>query len=330
MNGNSLMGVSVWLCAAGMAFPARGAGAAERSARPALAWAKGDSSLALKRGGKVLWQYNYGKTEPKPHFHPLCLPDGTVLTWLRPGDHIWHLAGWFSWKYVNGVLYWETDRKGKAPGRTEIVRAKVATAKDFSATIELDLSYHPWGKPAVLTEKRVVRVGAPGADGDYRIDWTGSWTAGAADVVLDRTPIPGQKGGAGHGGYAGLSLRMASHTRGWTFLDSQGRSHPRQDGKPARIMHGQAAKWLDYSGPTKGGSAGGVAILDHPKNLRHPAKWYANAGMPYFSPAVIFDAPHTLPAGKSLTLRYRIVVHTGRGRKDSLERMWQAFAKEAS
>ena len=300
------------------------------SAAPGLSWAKTDVSLGLKRGANVLWQYHYGADEPKPHFHPLALPGGAVLTDLRPKDHPWHLAGWFSWKYINGVNYWETDKKtGKAAGQTEIAGVKVATGKDFSATFALDIRYQPWGKPTVLAEKRAVRVSPPDAAGGYHVDWTATFTAAGADVVLDRTPLPGQKGGKGYGGYAGISLRMAKETRGWTFLDSEARQYHQKMGKQAKSMHGLAARWLDYSGTTAEGEAGGVAIFDHPDNLRHPTKWYVSAGMPYFSPALIFDRPHTIPAGKSLTLTYRIVVHPGPGRKEELDKLWRRFAKGA-
>jgi len=317
--------VAVMLGGACLTAAVCGAGAAEKG--PAMEWVRTDRSVALKRGGAVLWQYNHGKDEPKPHFHPLCLPDGTVLTALRPKDHVWHYAGWFSWKYVNGVLYWEPDRKtAKSPGRTEVVDVKVAAADDFSAKLELSVSYHPWGKPAVLTEKRLIRVSAPAADGGYTIDWTGTFTAGATDVVLDRTPLAGQPGGKPWGGYAGLSLRMSAATRGWTYLDSEGRTYNTKMGKQAKIQHGRAARWLDYSGPTKAGGSGGAAMFDHPSNLRHPSKWFVDAGMPYFGPAVIFDSPHTIPAGKSLTLTYRIVIHPHAARRDRIEKQWKLWA----
>ena len=61
----------------------------------------------------------------------------------------------------------------------------------------------------MLTEKRTLDVSPPSADGGYFIDWLGVFTAGDADVVLDRTPILGQPNGVAYGGYAGLSLRLA-------------------------------------------------------------------------------------------------------------------------
>ncbi|MHC4737466.1 MAG: DUF6807 family protein, partial [Planctomycetota bacterium] len=63
-------------------------------------WRHNDSSLALVKNNKVVWQFNFDEKQRKPYFHPLSLTEGTELTWLRPPDHIWHRALWFSWKYI--------------------------------------------------------------------------------------------------------------------------------------------------------------------------------------------------------------------------------------
>ncbi len=286
-----------------------------------LRWEQTESALALLKDGKCVWRLNFERREGKPYFHPLTLPDGTELTWLRPADHVWHRALWLSWKHINGLNYWEEDRRtGMSAGRTEVASVKIETRKDGAARVEMDLSYHPPEAPPVLTEKRTLGVSAPDAAGSYRIDWTSAVTAADKDVKLDRTPLKGQPGGAGHGGYAGLSARMAESTRKWTFRSSEGVSE-------AGKIHGQPARWLDFSGQTAAGGEGGLCILDHPQNLRHPTPWYVARGMPYFSPAFLFKEPHTLPAGSRLTLRYRILVHAGILSPDVLEKEWGEFAK---
>lgn len=283
------------------------------------AWQEADGKLALLKGGNILWQFHCTKEEGKPYFHPLCTGDGTVLTALRPGDHPWHRGVWWSWKLIDGLNYWEEDPKtGVSQGVSELVRVKLQPDKDYSARVELEMSYHPPGKPAVLTEKRAIRVGAPAKDGGYAIDWTSTFTAGKVEVKLDRTPIPGQEGGAGHGGYAGLSARMSPETRHWTFVNSDGDTG--QD-----KIHGHEARWVDFSGTNPAGAAGGLAFFDHPSNLRYPNCWYANQGMPYFSPAVLFKEPYVLPAGKSLSLRYRIYVH-GHADTPAIEKAWKEFS----
>ncbi len=308
--------VGYCLVSSGQAGPERAAIARKTS----YSWRQTDSSLALLNHGRIVWQLNFNKKEGKPYFHPVGLIDGTELTWLRPADHRWHRALWFSWKYINGLNYWEEDPKtGLSQGRTEIVFIKAIPQDDYSARIAMSLSYHPPDKPAVLTERRLIRVSGPDEQGRYRIDWRSTFTAGEKDVLLDRTPIPGEKGGKGFGGYAGLSVRMAKTTRHWRFVDSEGRKD--------KEAHGNKARWLDFSGETAGGGSAGVTIFDHPDNLRHPSPWYVAKGMPYFSPAVLFNKPYMLAAGKSLTLRYRILIHPGRADRDMLEGELKAFLR---
>jgi hypothetical protein len=230
---------------------------------------------------------------------------------------------WFSWQKINGVNDWEEDRTiGLAPGRTDVVAVKVATHKDFSAEIQMRLSYHPAGESQVLAEKRTIRVTAPDGQGQYRIDWTSAFTAGQRDVRLDRTPIPVEKDGKPWGGYAGLSVRLAKNLTDWQVLDSHGRE--------AMQIHGRSSRWVDFSGSLPSGKEAGVAILDHPRNLRHPSPWYIsmNTKVPfgYFSPAPLFNQPHTLPAGRSLTLRYRVVIHPGRADAKSMDLQWKSFS----
>ncbi len=286
------------------------------SAEPELTWKQDAASLALLRGDHVVWQAHYDK-EGKPYFHPVTIAGSEPLTDFQPADHYWHRALWFSWKSINGLVYWEEDPKtGKSPGVTEVTGVKVDSRDDHSARIELALSYHPPGKPAVLTEKRVVEVSPPSREGSYHLDWLSTFAAGDRDVVLDRTPILGEPKGVGWGGYAGLSLRLAPALRAWEFADSEG---PVKD-------RWKRARWISFSGPLPGGKSAAIVVLDHPTSFRHPAPWYLIQEMPYFSPAVLYQSPYTLPAGQSLTLKYRILIQAGPADRDAVERQWQRFA----
>jgi hypothetical protein len=278
-------------------------------------------SVSLQQGDTVVWQFHYGPDDPKPYFHPVALPDGRVLTWNRPPDHVWHHGLWFCWKYINGVNYWEPDASGKPPGRTEWSDVQIATGDDGTARIQLDLDYHPAGGASVLTERRVVEISAPAADGRYFFDWVCRFTAGQNDVELNRTPLPGEPGGQAWGGYAGLSVRLAGELtdRGATSTDGPVPFN-------AEDRYRGRALALDYHGLVDG-RAVGVAICDHPQNLNHPSPWYVirSQAMSYFSPAVICYAPHTLPAGQSLTLRYRVIVHPDRWDAERLQAEYAQF-----
>ena len=289
-------------------------------------WRQSDSSLALLNRGRVVWQFNFDKKQGKPYFHPVCLTDGTELTWHRPPDHPWHYGLWFSWKYINGLNYWEEDRDtGLSQGLTEIKNVEVTANRDYSAQIAMQLSYHPPGQPAVLTESCSIRVGKPDEDSQYHIDWTSRFTAGTADVLLDRTPITGEKDGQSWGGYAGLSVRVAKNVTGWHLTDSEGRKNLQAHGKKARWMNfgGRAAESKDFS----------IAIFDHPDNLRHPSPGYVimdpKVPFGYFSPALLFNKPYTLPASKSFSLKYRVLIQSSRAEKNTLQAEWKSFSGTA-
>lgn len=292
-------------------------------AKEGPAWKKTDSTIALIKDGETLWQFNYGKDLSKPFFHPLALEGVGTLTSQAPPDHPWHHAHWFCWKFINGVNYWEENREtGISDGITEWKNVKIVQNENFSTNITMDLDYHLPGEEPILTEKRRVYISAPREGGNYAMNWTLTFRAGSEDVVFDRTPIPGEEGGKGHGGYAGLSVRFVEELSDWKVTDSDG--NIKEQGEKLRVK----SRAVDFNGLLDGQPVG-IAILDHPNNLNAPTTWYiimAQKGpMRYFSPAVIHDGPHTLKAGKSFTLRYRVLIHKGRYTSERLAKELERF-----
>jgi hypothetical protein len=186
----------------------------------------------------------------------------------------------------------------------------------------MQLSYHPPGQLAVLTESCRICLSKPDSAGRYHIDWSSRFTAGAADVLLDRTPILGEQGGQSWGGYAGLSVRLAKNVTDWQLTDSEGRKD--LEG------HGQKARWMNFAGRAAGSKDFSIAVFDHPDNLRHPSPGFVimdpKVPFGYFSPALLFNKPYTLPAGKSFSLKYRILILPGRADKNLLEAEWKSFS----
>ncbi len=50
--------------------------------------------------------------------------------------------------------------------------------------------------------------------------------------------------------------------------------------------------------------------------------------MPCFSPAVLYREPFTLPARKSILLKYRILFRPSPVDRDATEKPWQQFSKQ--
>ncbi len=291
-----------------------GAPAGAKAAEPDFSWRQTETSVALLNRGQVVWMHVHDKKVGKPYMR-IGLLDGTELTrpWPIPqgypkADHTWHRALWWSFKAIDGVNYWEENQPGTEPVRVEITRGK-----DGSARIRTTIAYHLPNEAPVVMERRVISVGAPNAAGDYLIDWQATFTPAAAkDVVLNKNS------------YGGLAIRMAAEfcgddataTPAWTFLDNEDRTN----------SNGRAARWVAYRGTAQNGRPAALAIFDHPDNPRHPCWWQSRSNYPYLNPSFTCKEDYTLAAGKSLTLRYGILVHHGPADRQNLERQWKAYA----
>lgn len=304
---------------------AHAATATERVSRattpPLHRWDRDPGTIGLVVGDQTVWRFHFGTNATKPLFHPVAPVGGPVLTWDRPADHAWHRALWFSWKFIDGINYWEEDAKtGRAQGLTLWEQPRIELRPDFSARIAVSLSYHPASNaPPALRERRVIDLAAPGADGSIVQDWRCEFVALTKDVRLDRTPLPDEPGGQPYGGYAGLSVRFAEKLEEVQICTTEG-VPMLKDGR----YRGRAVG-AEFSGSVAG-RIGGIAILDDPSNPRHPTTWYIidDGHMRYFSPAFLAPAAWTLRAGEKFTLHYRVIVHPGRW---DTERLRQAVAE---
>ena len=282
-------------------------------AAPEIRWDRQPQTLTLLRDGKTVWTLHHDPAEGKPYFHPLAMPDGAVFTDLRPADHPWHRGLWWSWKFINGANYWEEDKKtGLSQGRTELVDTKIETQPDGSARIRLSLRYRLPDQPAVLEEERDIVVGAPAADGGYRLDWRSVFTARTA-VKLERTPPQAPSGKASWGGYAGLALRMGATQKSWDYRSGD-------SDKKGDDLNGLPARWVDAAGPS-----GGVLFLDHPANPRHPTPWRVSPQMPYLSPSPLYGSALEIAPGAKLDFHYRLWVHAQALTAADCRAEWESF-----
>ncbi len=305
-------------CAVMLLAVASGQAAPEFEAvEPDFSWRQTETSIALVSRGKAVWRHVHDKKMGKPYMR-FGLIDGTELTRPCPmpkgypkADHVWHRALWWSWKSINGVNYWEENRQG-----TEPVAVNITTNKDGSAQIDLKIAYHKPNEPPVVNEEREIRIGRPDTTGTYLIAWRATFTpAGSKDVVFNRNS------------YGGFAIRMAAEFCGgvdddiaaWKFIQSdepKGRKPP-------------TARWMAYHGVAQNGRPSAIAIFTHPDNPRHPSAWQTRNHYPYLNPSFTCYEDYTLPAGKSLTLRYGVLVLDGAADPLVIERAWNAFAKPA-
>jgi hypothetical protein len=254
------------------------------------------------------WTYHWGARK-RPFVHPLTTPAGHVLTRDAPEDHPWHHGLWFTIKFVDDDNFWEEVAPYgvlRHDGPPDIDGPGDESAP---TTVSGTLTWtRPDRETVALTEHRSLTHVPIDADA-YAIDVATTLTP-TTDVRLDRTEF------TTWGGYGGLALRGPGDLHDTRLLLDDGSEHERAIGVPSR--------WLDLSGTVGAGGAeaeAGVAILDHPGNVRHPVPFYASTradtygdeGWSNFANAAfLWDGPLEVAAGAELALRYRVLVHDGR------------------
>src|SRR5438105_14745952 len=100
---------------------------------------------------------------------------------------------------------------------------------------------------------------------------------------------------------------------------------------------GKRADWCDYYGPV-GEKTVGMAIFDHPENPQHPTWWHVrDYGLFAANPFSRHDFEKlsdksagnlTIPAGQSVTFRYRFYLHQGDEKQGKVAERYREYAKD--
>jgi hypothetical protein len=101
-----------------------------------------------------------------------------------------------------------------------------------------------------------------------------------------------------------------------------------------KAIWGKSASWVSYSGIVDGKPVT-VTIFDSPKSFRHPTSWHARAyglfaanpfGIREFTGDPQKDGSWTIPEGKCLTFRYRVLIHDGESSGSEIGEAYRAYA----
>ncbi|WP_369052791.1 DUF6807 family protein [Kineococcus terrestris] len=299
----------------------------------ALTWRASDATSAELLGphGQQLARFEWGPRANHPYVTDLrSLGHRGVLTTHAPHDHRWHHGLWFSWKFVDDVLFWE-DHPGYGGNRGQLGRSAV-TAHDVTGgadgpAVRQELEWRSDAGDLLLTEVRhLTATTDTGVEGTWALDWDQTWTAIAA-VRLSTTPWPETP----WGGYAGLSYRPArAMATGEVLMGPDGRSG-------VSDLHGQRLAWAAYSGAVDGAETdepdapahGGVALLPHPGDHGAPHPVYAASaadGFGFLATAPLMHADRRLDRGEELRARARVLVLPGAARGGDLDTAHRAYA----
>ena len=296
----------------------------ESNGETTYAWITNDSIYGLVQNNEIVWQFNFNTRYGKPFFHPIYL-NRNRITCLSPDDHLWHLGQWFSWKYINGLNYWEyLGDSYSSEGSTDITKIDIKKHSDFSADIILEIDYHPHNGRVVLKEKRTIHISPP-ADDRISMDYAMFFETAGESVVLDRTPILGEPEGKSWGGYAGLSLRFNQDFMEATRTTMQGNSVD---------VNGTAGDWLYMGFKGLHGTRIGSVIFISETSRREGEAWYLidqpQQPFYYFSPAYLYLKPLTLHQEEELHLNYRILHIAGDITQEMLESEFKQYISKGT
>jgi hypothetical protein len=297
-------------------------------------------SVEVLLGGKAFTAYYYGTGSPKPYMSPLRTAQGTVVTRgfpMRtdiPGerrDHPHHRALFFAHGDINGIDFWGEGQPGKA---AQTANGTFYSSEDLPKGRTIFLKFDEVkssGKRGTLKAEFQL-VGPDGkALGSETQEYTfsGNTTVRVIDcsftLVADQG-VPLKMGDTKEGTFA-IRVVNGLTKPAVKMLNSEG--NVGQDN-----IWGKRANWVDYSGVVDGEPLG-IAIFDNPANIKHPTYWHARdyglfAVNPFgehdFYSDPKRDGSVTIAKGKSLTLRYRVVIHHGDAAEARIAAVYPQYA----
>ncbi len=279
--------------------------------------------LRVEINGKLFTEYNY-QDVPRPFFYPVIGPTGVPVNRHWPmkdtnkdeaQDHVHHKSLWYTHGEVNGQDFW-----GEGRGSGKIVHDKFLKVSSGSDMGEIT-STNKWiardGK-VVCTDTRTHRFynKPDGQSMDFEI----TFHASEGKVVLGDT-----KEGS-------MAIRLTPTMR---LKGKVGKGHiVNSEGDTEGKTWGKRAAWCDYYGPVEGETVG-VAIFDHPSNPKHPTWWHVrDYGLFTANPFGVHNFERkakgvgdiTIPAGESLTFKYRFYFHKGDEKQGKVAEHYREYA----
>jgi len=280
--------------------------------------------LRVEINGKLFTEYFF-KDVPRPYCYPLIGPGDAAMTRNWPmkdlpnedHDHPHHRSLWFAHGAVNGHDFWSEQ---KAFGKTlhdEFIEVK--SGKDFG----LIKQRNKWVTAAgelVCTDERTLRIYNPGSAAERILDFEITLRPATGDLTLGDT-----KEGT-------MAVRLAETMR---LKGKVGQGHiVNSAGVRDGDTWGKRAEWCDYYGPVDGKTVG-IAIFDHPQNPCHPTWWHVrDYGLYAANPFGQHDFEKlsdktagdlVVPAGKSVTFRYRFYLHEGDEQQAKVAEKYKAY-----
>ncbi len=280
-----------------------------------------DDRVRVELGGKLFTEYFF-KGATRPYCYPVLAADGTSLVRDFPmketageeTDHPHHRALMFAHADVNKVDFWNEGTAGTKFPKGSTVHRDFGEVK--SGQVGSIKARNDWTAPSgelIATDETTIR-------------FHGDATSRMIDYEVTIHARPDKPLVMGDNKDGTMAIRVAQ----WMTLphkylkkDVMGAGHyVTSAGDRDAKAWGTRAAWCDLFAE-RNGKTYGIAIFEHPQNVRHPTWWMARdyglfTANPFGQKDFEVAAKHppgkgdyTIPAGGTLTLRYRFYFHMG-------------------
>lgn len=287
-----------------------------------------DDRLRIEINGELFSEYHF-KDVSRPYLYPVLGPDGLPITrdWPMKNtdneehDHKHHRSLWFEHGEMNGIDFWSEEPKAGRTVHEEFTEVK--SGPDVGVIKSKNKYVAPDGK-VVCTDDRTIRI--YNRLDERLLDFEVTVHASNGEVVFGDTKE----------GMMALRLNETMRLTPNKFNKGKPTGHiVNSEGVRDGDTWGKRANWVDYHGPVNGRIVG-VAIFDHPQNPRHPTWWHVrDYGLFGANPFGLHDfekkpagaGNFTVPAGKSVTFRYRLYIHRGDEKEAKVAEHYLEYAR---
>ena len=283
-------------------------------------------------GGHPFTSYYFGAATARPYLFPLRSALGTIVTRGFPmvtdipgedHDEPHQRAMYFGHGDINGYDFWGeaafphwSRHSASTFGRTVFRKLDEMRGAPESGTLRAEFDLMTPKGDTIATEIQSYIFKGDAQSRIIDCEFT---------ILADHGPV--KIGDTKEGTFA---IRVVK------ALDSPpGRMVNSEGAVGEKAIWGKKADWVDFSGNVAGEDVG-IAMFDHPKNLRYPAYWHARGygllaanpfGLREFTHDRHQDGSYTIAAGGSLTLRYRVLIHQGNLQQARIADAYRQYAE---
>ena len=275
-----------------------------------------DNQVSFQSLGKERLRWHFDPKYERPFFFPFNGPSDATLTRMgHPGapDHDHHRSVWFAHANVDGFNFWSNQSKVSVRQNNWLAYEE----GEDEAIMAISLGWYD-DKEGEIMRQELVAGFKPMEKDEYLLELQSTFRPRGEKVTLGKT------------NFGFLAVRVAKsiavHWGGGQLTNSEGQ-------RGEKMIFGQSARWMDYSGsmPVGRGSGRktvteGITYHDHSANPGYPVHWHVREDG-WMGSSFCMLEPYVINRENPLVLRYLLHAHSGKVPQSRADAIHDAFGE---